>query len=279
MCEIERCAFPSFSGESLRIDYLVTIYAELLDNRVERVEIPIQILPPYKRETPILPVQRLVDISSSWKVCEESKLYRSPQQKLANNETLSFADLTEYYNQHPYRKPRKGPSDQSMYEYLVENSVMSHFELKKETQHIAKLSISRTTIKAGETIIANLNFKDVDLTTFQFSAELEGFEEIGDSAVVSVKETGHQRISYTEHIVWLRDSCSFRLGSSSSRCPPSLEAGFVQRKYRVKLKLFVADPKASIGAEAAPAWLGSTPDSPFMEVFDLSFPINILPIK
>lgn len=283
-------ALPSYSGKSARLFYKLLITLHLASNDVRQFEHYIRILPTYNPDlSDDQYPQRLFDIKQTYSSLEDLSWSRnivnepmkpSPADRLKNNEVLSLDMVTEYFRD-PNRLPdtcQRENNSAEAFSLLLENFNHSVFEIKRDTLHIATLSIGKQFHRAGETVTGSFDFTAADLTTFQYNVVLEEYEL---AAAIFTKgdreiETECIEISSSEAIVWLYDKHSFRLGVPL-RCFSSLSSNLFVHKLRLRLTLWVADPKAAIG-QGVPEWIGSTPDSPFVEKFELSIPIALVPL-
>lgn len=228
----------------------------------------------------MVPYSTFEDLSESW-VIKTGDTELSPKERLRRGEQITM-DMIVKYHQSGSRKassltPSKSPS-QECYSLLIENHIASNFDVKRDQQKIASLTVSKTMCRAGELVFALLDFKDAELTTFQLRAELEEYEVLRPefSKTGLEVETESHVLSAVDQIVWQRNKTSFRLGLPL-RSSSSMYTSLYEHRYRLRLTLWVADGKSYPGNDQIPKWLGCTPDTPFVERFEFSIPIAVLP--
>jgi hypothetical protein len=83
-------------------------------------------------------------------------------------------------------------------------------------------------------------------------------------------------IAYQEEIVWMRDRVGFSFGIPLDILPTAYTT-ISRHQFRLRLVLYVADPRADIYRHLKPEWLGCTPDVPFIERFECAIPLTVLP--
>lgn len=264
------------SGRSIIFEHEIAIMAPPSSD-------PASELYPVHLHTPLNPYSSFTDNSTSWRVADDNAPAPvSPRAWLMQNQFVTF-DMLYKYSQDPVKKrppPSQPSASEEHYNILLENVQQSNFEITRDKDRIATLTVVRTLCRAGEAIVGHLLFKDADLTTFQVKAELEMQETVGKGFAHGGvdQDLAPQSITSIEQVVWMRDRYTFRLGTPLA-LPPTLYSALTRRKYRLKLTLHVADPRSHMASEELPKWLGSTPDSPFVEQFTLAIPITVVPLR
>ena len=264
------------SGKSIVFEHAIAVMAPPSSD-------PASELYPVHLHTPLNPYSSFTDDSTSWRVAaDDTPALVSPKEWLMKNQFVTF-DMIYKYSQNPVKKKPLSShpsSSEERYNILLEGGQQSNFEITRDKDRIATLTVVKTLCRAGEAVVGHLLFKDADLTTFQFKAELEMQETVGKGfAHGGVDQNlAPQSITSIEQVVWMRDKSTFRLGTPLT-LPPTLYSALIRRQYRLKLTLHVADPRSHIASEELPKWLGSTPDSPFVEQFTLAIPVTVVPFR
>lgn len=217
---------------------------------------------------------------SSWsRELVDTSAVKSPLDRLRGNETLNLEIITEHFaGANHQRDSNQSDASFESFSLLLENFQHSVFEIKRDSQHIATLSLGKQFHRSGETVTGTLDFTHADLTTFQYSVKLEEYEVATSVFTRGDREQEMECIELagSEAIVWLHDKHSFRLGIPL-RCFSSIHSNLLIHRFRLRMTLWVADPKASIDG-GVPEWLGCTPDSPHIERFELAVPISVVPL-
>jgi hypothetical protein len=227
------------------------------------------------------PYSTVEDLSESWAVSEVDA-GPSPKALLGRGEPITM-DMIANYHEGGARKASLATAgglnaSQECYSLLIENLAPSNFDIKRDQQKIATLTVSKARCRAGESIFAMLDFKEAELTTFQLKAELQEFEIIHPAFSKGglPVETETRSLSTVDQIVWQRNQTSFRLGLPLHSFS-SMYTSLYEHRYRLRLTLWVADGKSYPGHDQTPKWLGCTPDTPFVERFEFSIPLTVLP--
>lgn len=257
-------------------------------------ELPIQILSPYLPDPnlDIYPLHlhdilasysTLDDLSESYAIANVTYTAKelTPKERLAKNELVTVDMLLNYEQIKCTGRRIKHAANflERPFNMIMDNSAPKSFELNRDQQNLATLTLKRPLCCAGESVIVRLDFSSADLTTFQLCASLEEYEEVLSdfSKTGQLAETDFSILSNMEQIVWQRSKTSFALGIPIDRVS-TIYSNIFTHKFRIRLILWVADGRSAPETQAIPSWLGCTPDSPLVEKFELFIPVTVLPL-